>query len=235
MIRVCKVAVAAMTIAPAVVNAQEPRWEKELAIFGLAAGLSGKVTSGSNTADVDVGFSDIIKNLKFGAMGSFRLGYGPWAGTTEIMYIDLHGKNANFDVRSKQTVVELAGSYRFNPFIEALGGYRYNSLTTDLTGPFGRVHNSGINWWDPFIGSKITLPVKPTIAFNFRGDVGGLIAGSEFGWQAFPSLSWRFKHCCSSELGYRWISVDHEEGSGSTLFQYDVLTQGPQIGLTFYF
>jgi hypothetical protein len=228
-------ALAAMTIAPAVVNAQSPRWQKELAIYGLAAGLSGKITTGPNTADVDVGFSDILKNLKFGAMGSFRLGYGPWAGTTEVIYMDLHAKNENFDVRVKQTQVELAGSYRSSPVIEALAGYRYTGLTTELTGPFGRVRDANINWWDPFIGGKLTVPLKPSIAFSFRGDIGGFGAGSEFAWQAFPNFSWRFKGCCSSELGYRWVSVDYKQGSGATFFEYDVTTQGPQLGMTFYF
>jgi hypothetical protein len=223
------------TMHSVVARAQSQQWTKELAIYGLAAGMSGDVTAGTNTADVNVGFSDILKNLKFGAMGSFRLGYGPWAGTADGIYVDLHTKTSNFDVRVKQTIVEVAGSYRFSPFVEVLAGYRFNGLTTDITGPFGRVRSKNINWWDPVIGSKLTLPVKPSIAVNFRADIGGFGAGSEFAWQAFPNFSWRFKHCCSSELGYRWMSVDYKQGSGPTFFEYDVTTQGPQLGVTFYF
>jgi len=36
-------------------------------------------------------------------------------------------------------------------------------------------------------------------------------------------------------LGYRALDMDYETGSGATLFKYDVLSSGPQVGLAFHF
>jgi len=35
--------------------------------------------------------------------------------------------------------------------------------------------------------------------------------------------------------GYRWFDNDDESGTGSSEFVYDVLTEGPQLGLAFHF
>ena len=39
----------------------------------------------------------------------------------------------------------------------------------------------------------------------------------------------------SLEFGYRWLDIDYSTGEGTTLFKYDVLTQGPIIGFAFRF
>jgi hypothetical protein len=35
--------------------------------------------------------------------------------------------------------------------------------------------------------------------------------------------------------GYRRVYTDYETGSGPSQFKYDVLSQGPQLGVTFHF
>jgi hypothetical protein len=54
-------------------------------------------------------------------------------------------------------------------------------------------------------------------------------------WQAFPYVNWQLSQRCSLQAGYRWVYVDYETGSGANEFKYDVLTEGPQIGVTFRF
>ena len=54
-------------------------------------------------------------------------------------------------------------------------------------------------------------------------------------WQAFPYFGWQFAQWGSLQLGYRWLYMDYETGSGADRFKYDMLIQGPQIGLTFNF
>jgi hypothetical protein len=36
-------------------------------------------------------------------------------------------------------------------------------------------------------------------------------------------------------MGYRFLSTDYETGSGLNRFKYDILSQGPQLGLTLHF
>jgi hypothetical protein len=37
------------------------------------------------------------------------------------------------------------------------------------------------------------------------------------------------------QAGYRAVSADYDEGSGLSEFKYDVVTQGPQLGVIFRF
>jgi hypothetical protein len=39
----------------------------------------------------------------------------------------------------------------------------------------------------------------------------------------------------SLEFGYRWLDIDYSTGEATTLFKYDVLTQGPIMGFAFRF
>ena len=54
-------------------------------------------------------------------------------------------------------------------------------------------------------------------------------------WQVFPYLSWQFTKWGSLQVGYRWLDMNYETGSGASRFKYDMLNQGAQIGFTFHF
>jgi hypothetical protein len=34
---------------------------------------------------------------------------------------------------------------------------------------------------------------------------------------------------------YRWLFTDYSQGSGTSQFRYNILTQGPQVGFTVHF
>jgi opacity protein-like surface antigen len=39
----------------------------------------------------------------------------------------------------------------------------------------------------------------------------------------------------SLELGYRWLDLNYGSGDGNNEFRYDVLSQGPVVGIGFRF
>ena len=45
----------------------------------------------------------------------------------------------------------------------------------------------------------------------------------------------RLTERASIEFGYRWLDLDYSTGEDTTLFEYDVLTQGPIMGFAFRF
>lgn len=59
--------------------------------------------------------------------------------------------------------------------------------------------------------------------------------GSDFTWQVFPNLGFKFSDHVSPEVGYRWLDLDYSTGEGNERFAYDVLTQGPIGGFAFRF
>jgi hypothetical protein len=216
-------------------SAQTRDWTIDLSLFGLAAGMDGTVGVAGVSSDLDVSFGDVLEHLEFGAMGAVRVGYDRWALSTEIVYMGLGASKNNVSADLNQWLVEPRLSYRPHPAVEPFAGVRYNSLSGDLTGPLGRTPTGGQHWADPILGAMVHLPLLKNVGFEFHGDIGGFGIGSDLTWQVFPSLSWRFTKAASLEVGYRLIDTDYETGTGISLFRYDVLTHGPQFGVTFHF
>ena len=79
----------------------------------------------------------------------------------------------------------------------------------------------------------------PGTSLILRGDVGGFGAGSDFSWQVLATYNWQLctfgGHLIDGYLGYRALSVDYSQGSGTTEYKYDVLMQGPVMGATLHF
>lgn len=214
-------------------------WSLDVSLYGLAAGMSGEIGIGHVNADINAGFDKIWDNLEFGAMGAVRLGYGPWALTTDVIYMGLQGSKNNVTAEMDQWMVEPTLSYRISNYFEPLAGVRYNNLSGEIRGPgilpTPRIPTGTQDWWDPIIGANASLPLGKGFSLNVRGDVGGFGVGSDLTWQVFPYLGWQYARWGSLQLGYRWLYMDYETGSGTEQFKYDILNQGPQIGLTFHF
>jgi hypothetical protein len=211
-------------------------WNTDFSLYGLAAGMTGDVTVHGVKADVDVGFNTILDNLKMGAMGRFRVSNGPWAVTADIIYMSLGASKGGVSANLDQWVVEPTVSYRLTENVEVLAGTRYNSISGDISGPgilpTPRIATGAQDWFDPIMGAKISLPFARTWSFDFRGDIGG---NSGLTWQAFPAMTWRFSSSGSVQAGYRWVYTDYKTGNGTNLFEYNVTTEGPQIGVIFRF
>lgn len=48
-------------------------------------------------------------------------------------------------------------------------------------------------------------------------------------------LDYRFSRSAALLVGYRFLDVDYEQGSGEDLFKFDVQFSGPEIGVAFFF
>ena len=81
----------------------------------------------------------------------------------------------------------------------------------------------------------LRTPATHPIQLRVYTEIGGFGAGSDFAWQIFPSAGIRITDSFSAEIGYRWLDIDYASGTGDTRFAYDVLTQGPVLGVGFRF
>ncbi len=221
---------------PATLSAAEDApWTFDLTLYGLAAGMTGDVIVKGVPADVDVGFDKIWDNLEMGVMGKVRVGRGRWAFNADVIYMGLGAAKNNVSADVDQWVVEPSLSYRIADNFEVLAGVRYNHLGITIDGPFGLTPSGTEEWWDPIVGANFALPFAEKFSFNVRGDVGGFGIGSDLTWQAFPFLGWQISDACSVQAGYRLVYTDYDTGSGANRFKYDMLTHGPQVGLTIRF
>jgi hypothetical protein len=216
-------------------HAQTNKWTFDTTLYGLAAGMSGEVGIGPINADVDMGFDKIWDNLEFGAMGKIRVGYERWALSTDVIFMGLGASQHDVTADLDQWVVEPTLSYRLSKYFEALAGVRYNNLSGEISGPLGRASTGTQDWWDPILGVNFSVPFAEKFSFNVRGDVGGFGVGSDLTWQAFPYFCWQFAKWGSVQAGYRLVYNDYETGTGLKRFHYDMLTLGPQLGMTLHF
>jgi hypothetical protein len=96
-----------------------------------------------------------------------------------------------------------------------------------------------VDWVDPLVGARVRHRLAPGQELTLRADIGGFGAGSQFSWNAIAAynceIAVRDGITYSLLLGYRALSVDYEQGSGRTKYEYDVLQHGPITGLTMKF
>lgn len=216
-------------------HAQTNEWSFDLTLYGVAAAMDGDVTVRGVSADLDVGFDDVLENLEFGAMGRVRVGYDRWAISTDVIYMALGGSKDGVSADIDQWLVQPQLEYRVCRSFDAYAGTRYNNLNGEIRGPFGRNPTGTQAWWDPVIGARFSLPIVTKLSFDVRGDVGGFGVNSDLTWQAESVLNWRFTKWGSLQAGYRFLSTDYDTGSGLNRFRYDVLVHGPQLGFTLHF
>jgi hypothetical protein len=172
--------------------------------------------------------------------------------------------SGNVSADYTQVTVEAGGAYEIwsghNPVaagtsaFDLIGGVRYwhqdaqvsaSTLTTVNTDGLifrnGRwiARSGAVDWADPFVGFRVRNKIGPGEELDLRADFGGFGVGSDFSWQVLATYNWRI---CSfyglpldGYVGYRALSVDYSQGSGTSKYEYDVLQQGPVLGSTLHF
>ncbi|MFA5951587.1 MAG: hypothetical protein WC807_15010 [Hyphomicrobium sp.] len=164
-------------------------------------------------------------------------------------------KTATVEVGAAYEVARLPGVALSEPrglALDLLAGARYwyqrSDVTLSLSGSpdldgldvrsdsLAIARSGSVEWVDPFIGIRLREALAGGGEAFLRGDIGGFGAGSQFSWQLIGAVNW---HLCDhygiaydAYAGYRALSVDYEQGSGSTRYKYDVIEQGPVLGLT---
>lgn len=187
-------------------------------------------------------------------------GSGDFARTGPKGLLTLSGNvNADFE----QTIVELGGTYEVwsdgergasQTAFDVLGGGRYwrqdASVSADLSANLnlagleiekGRViaRQGAVDWIDPFVGARLRKEILPGHSLTVRGDVGGFGVGSEFTWQLLATYDVQIavadQVTIDGYIGYRALSVDYSQGSGTDRYVFDAVMQGPVMGVTLRF
>jgi opacity protein-like surface antigen len=140
--------------------------------------------------------------------------------------------NVDFD----QGAFAFYGLRRLAPAADLTFGLRVNTLRGQLTfTTIGLEVKGDQTWVDPVAGLRLRSTANRPLQFRMYSEIGGFGAGSDFTWQLFPSIAINFTDSFSLDLGYRWLDIDYSTGERNQLFTYDVLTQGPVVGVGFRF
>lgn len=219
-------------------------WHFELVPYLWASGVEGRVGIRGRTADVDVGFRDLIKHLS----GALTLAAGArhdrWAIGSEVIWIWLSDQRATpgplfsgAGLTASQLILELTGRYRLvdAPLgsVEAFVGGRYwhlrNTLSFESGALPGREFRLNESWFDPILGVSAVANLSQRWLVQARGDFGGFEVGSERTWQALGLLGYHLSGRVDVMGGYRYLSVDFSDDDKG--FLYDIDTRGPILGV----
>ena len=196
--------------------------------------------------DVDADAGDIFGQLKFGAM-LYLEAINPkntWAFSSDLIYMDLEqGIESGLLINSgsistKQVAWELAALARLAPWLDiGLGGRMVDLETAMQLQTINGNEAASIDkfWVDPIAIVRSQGVIQERWLLNFRGDLGGFGMGSDFTWQLQANAGYNVSQLFQVSAGYRLISINYNNGSGSERFVYDILTYGPVVKLGFNF
>jgi opacity protein-like surface antigen len=228
--------VTAASIAQVSAQPAADEWSVLVAPYLMGAAMGGKTTVRGVDVDVDLSASDVFSNLQFGAMGAGVARKGDWGFGADLIWMALGTTVRGTNVDFNQGAFAFYGLRRLSPAADVTFGLRVNTLqgALTLTGP-DITRNEDKTWVDPIAGIMIRTPAKHHVQLRLYTEVGGFGAGSDFAWQVFPDVSINLTRKASLDFGYRWLDLDYATGEGSDQFRYDVLTQGPVVGVGFRF
>lgn len=224
-------------------------WEVRLKVLAPVVGLRGRGGAGAGVRNVRVTYDDylhFVDEFECIAPVNLEARCGRWGLLVDLFYIRLEDRvrlrGRQIDLKLKQTALELGGFYRLGTWpmgprcghslsVDVLAGARYQRVEGNVAMQTPAV--SAREWWDPFVGSRVTWNINGKLSLFARGDVGGfdLPNSSRFTWQFVGGLDYYFTRNCFAEVGFRLLDTNYRAGD----FVYDIETSGPYVafGLRF--
>lgn len=231
-------------------------WDVWVAPYLWALSMGGDAAVGAERADVDVPFTDVLKDLSFGLMAFVdarkeRLGFFFNPILSRVGSEESHHGH-DIDITNDAAIIAAGAYYRavetrladddggtarrfiLEPYIGAR--WTYMRAKVDVKG-VGEIDES-VDWLDPIIGVRTLVDLAPNWDFALGADIGGFGIGSDSSWNAQALFGYRFKmgdRDAILRFGYRALYQDYATGSGPNRFAWDVTQHGPVLGLAVRF
>lgn len=239
----------------------EETWT-DLGIYLFALEIEGDAQIRNVSADVDVGFDDIVDNLDFAYMGYLEHRRGKWSFIGDLVYLRLEDDESTaFDRRILSLEVELDAEveqYTFEGFVgyrvfereydtanlglDLLVGARYTELDIDLSseatllGP-----NLSLSRENDRARNEDWTDTVLALRLQYGGDKGwgssfwvDVGDGSDSSSEQFMALaSYRGNSNWRFIGGYRFVNLEYETGSGASTFDIDLDYSGPLFAASY--
>jgi len=226
----------------------EKDWSFNLSTYAWATSISGTISAGGRSADVDISFKDVVRHLDMAFMGSAELRYRRWGFMGDIIYARLHDDipppagvlfSSTHEV-VKETIGTFLLSYRAvdhdRTALDLFAGARVYSFYSEIVlrpnlAPVGFAADGTTTWVDPIVGLRGRCYLSNLFFVNGYGDVGGFGAGSEMSWQVLGTVGIQAARWCDVQVGYRALGFEYQGTRGTQ----EITTHGPIIGATILF
>lgn len=218
-------------------------WQFAIAPIYWAIGMDGDVEVQGVKSKVDYDWFDELNPIdNFATQVHFEAKKGKFAFIAEPTYVNAEDDSAKVgasgaDVNVDYLMTDLLVGYGFSKHWEVIGGLRLMAMdnTVDVSG--GPRVSDTEDWIDLVGGVRYTGKLSEKWSFLGRFDLSGfgIGNGSELTWNGEALFFWDFAPNTSLTVGYRFLDIDFETGSGANKFEFDVLQQGPLVGVNFRF
>ncbi|MBA8840933.1 hypothetical protein [Ochrobactrum sp. RH2CCR150] len=221
-------------------------WRFTITPYFWLAGISGNAASmGLPEVHLDPSFGDVFQNIDFAFMAAGEARYGRYSIVGDVIYTQLgavattrHGIFADsVDVTSKTFAGLLGAGYAVlddpTGHLDVVLGTRIWSVnnTVSFNGGLlgGREAKDGATWVDAIAGIRGNYFFTPNIYLTGWSLVG--TGGANLDWDVQAGFGYKFNDTVSAVAGYRALGVNYSNDG----FIFDVIQQGPILGLTVHF
>lgn len=242
----------AVLASPVSARPDDDPWKITVAPYLLGAFMNGTVGVRGVETKIDVSASDIFSKLKMGFNGYFEAKKGKWGFGADIIYMNLGSFTAvphtNFD--TSQGAYTFVAIRELNERLDLMVGVRWNVITGSALFfdprppliPANTELSLKKQWVDPVVGIRWLQPLSERWLFNLGFDLAGFGVGSKIVVDCFPALLFKVGKTAHLGAGYRLMYTNYKKGydedaiiQPADAFKYDVVSQGPVLGMMFRF
>ncbi len=236
----------------------QDNWEITVIPYLWMLAIDGDVTVQGTKSPISVNFGDVLDNLNMAFMGEVKVRKGRYGAYLDSIFGFLETNRQTVQtsggparVKAEVDLVILEGGLFYRVFDSKLGdegsgaktnmkldliaGGRWTYLKTKLDIESSPNASGDKNFFDPIVGFTSVFDYPHNFNLALHGDLGGFSVGSEFTWQLWATVGYRFglfgDNNANALVGYRALSQDYKDGSGENRFRWDVIIHGPVIGL----
>lgn len=240
----------AMLLYPSTTMAED-NWNFRLTPYAWLAGVEGDVSTvpGSPVIPIEVTPSDALSDSEAAYMVFFEAKKQRHGMLFDVLYTDIQSdltlvEEIGLNMQSVSRNKVYSAAYLFETYnqdqsvVDFIAGVRYWNVDTilKLSGGLGILAGQRISneesWLDPLIGFKGRTKLGNSNFFAAGWLIGGgLGIGSDGFFDVSANLGYQWNESIGTTLGYRYFSVNYEDGS----FVYDVNQEGLILGLTWAF
>src|SRR5262249_36597062 len=195
-------------------------------IVYLKAGLGASITRSRGTDAINgaVGASAGLKVWLGAAAFARASGVGRWNGLFSA------GSTTAFDLYAGGRV----WWQRAEADLAVTGTVNVGDLNLTREGFLSATKS--VSWVDPLVGARLRHQFAPSWNFTLSGDVGGFDVGSKFSWPGPALLEHEICRtntaAWSAMVGYKALNANYSQGSGLSLYNFDMTIHGPILGVT---
>lgn len=221
------------------------QWRFEVTPYLWAPAIKGTLGLDSGLAkSADFTSSDVVSNLKSGAMTSAEAHQGRWGVMGDVVSATLQktgaipntGDTVGDKITLQQTILTGVATYTVantkDAYVDALLGARAIYATATLNVSEYGTASKTTSTVDPIVGAKGRYRIADSTWYvPFYGDIGSGGGTTNLTWQVMAGVGKTFNQLVDASLTYRALYYDMKDGGvlqKTTMF-------GPQVAVTFKF